>query len=544
VSGDGTDSDVGAGSAAPNGGSHRGAASARGPRIVLEKVARHYGDCIAVAEASVTIEPGAVHAIVGENGAGKSTLLKMAAGVVVPSSGRVLVDGVPLAPATPAEAIRRGIGMVHQHFMLVGAFRAVENLVLGSEPVRGPLGRLDLARAAADAEALGRRTGLAVRLEALTSELTVGERQRLEILRVLYRGARALLLDEPTAVLSPQEADELYANLRRLADEGVAVAVVTHRLDEVTRFADDVTVMRGGRVVRAAPATPRAAPPGAGGRARDPASEAALTRAIMGGDPPPPVQPPPLHDEAAPVLQIAGLSLDGGAGPARLSSVDLEVRSGEIVGIAGVEGNGQRELVRALAGLEPAARGALRVAGREVPWSAPPAARRAFLGVVHEDRHAEGLVLEASVGDNLVLGDLAVPGFDEAAVIARRIRDFQVHPTSATPRAAELSGGNQQKVVIARALDRVRAAGAKAALVCAQPTRGVDVGAAAAIHAAIGAAAGAGMAVLLVSADLAELRRLSHRICVMARGRIVATLPPDADEQRIGRAMLGGEEAA
>ncbi|MEJ7732443.1 MAG: ATP-binding cassette domain-containing protein [Polyangiaceae bacterium] len=262
------------------------------------------------------------------------------------------------------------------------------------------------------------------------------------------------------------------------------------------------------------------------------------------GEPPPPVEPPPLAEGAAPVLRITGLSLDGGAGQARLSAVDLEVRSGEIVGIAGVEGNGQRELVRALAGLEPSARGSLRVADHEVPWSAPPAARRALLGVVHEDRHADGLVLEATVGDNLVLGDLGTPGFDEAATIARRIRDFQVHPTSPALRAAELSGGNQQKLVIARALDRVRAAGAGAALICAQPTRGVDVGAAAAIHAAIGAAAGAGMAVLLVSADLGELRRLSHRICVMARGRIVATLPPDADEQRIGKAMLGGEEAA
>jgi simple sugar transport system ATP-binding protein len=552
VSGAGKESDAratattgaGAGAASPGPGPERGTAKAPGPRLVLEQVARHYGDCIAVAEASVTLEPGAVHAIVGENGAGKSTLLKIAAGVVVPSSGRVLVDGKPLSPATAAEAIRRGIGMVHQHFMLVGAFRAVENLVLGSEPVQGPLGRLDLARAAADAEALGRRTGLSVRLDALTSELTVGERQRLEILRVLYRGARALLLDEPTAVLSPQEADELYANLRRLADEGVTVAVVTHRLGEVTRFADDVTVMRGGRVVRAADAATRAAPPGAGGRARDAAAEEALTRAIMGGEPPAPVEPPPLADDAAPVLRIAGLSLDGDAGQARLSAVDLEVRSGEIVGIAGVEGNGQRELVRALAGMEPTARGSLRVADRDVPWSAPPATRRAFLGVVHEDRHADGLVLEATVGDNLVLGDLATPGFDEAAAIARRIRDFQVHPTSPALRAGELSGGNQQKLVIARALDRVRAAGAGAALICAQPTRGVDVGAAAAIHAAIGAAAGAGMAVLLVSADLGELRRLSHRICVMARGRIVATLPPDADEQRIGRAMLGGEEVA
>ena len=501
----------------------------KGPVLALEAVSRRFGDFVAVAEASVEIAPGALHAIIGENGAGKSTLLKMAAGALPPSSGEVRVDGRPLAPATAAEAIRRGVGMVHQHFMLVGAFRAIENVILGGEPTLS-LGRLHLAGAAARVGEIMKDTGLAVPLDALTSTLTVGERQRLEILRVLYRGARAVLLDEPTAVLSPLEAEDLYGTLRRLADGGASIAVVTHRLDEVVRHADHVTVMRRGRVVLSQ-AQDR----------RTPLSTDELTRAIMGGAPPPPFAPPPLAEGAAAVLEVRGLAFDDAGGRRVLDGVELTVRSGEIVGVAGVEGNGQRELVRALAGMEPRAAGRVVVAGRELS-GASVRARRMALGVVHEDRHAEGLLLDASVGDNLVLGDLGDAGpTDEQATIARRIERFGVQPPDAARPSGELSGGNQQKIVIARALDRLRAAGAGAAAVLAQPTRGVDVGAAAVIHAAIGAAAAAGMAVLVLSADLGELRRLSHRIVVMRRGKIVASLPREASETDIGRAMLGVE---
>jgi simple sugar transport system ATP-binding protein len=503
----------------------------QGPVLDLDSVTRKFGELVAVDAASVKISPGEIHAVVGENGAGKSTLMKMAAGVLAPSAGTVRIDGKELAPATPAEAIRRGVGMVHQHFMLVGAFRAIENVILGGEPT-GPFGVLDLARATARAKELMESAGLAVPLEAPTSALTVGERQRLEILRVLYRGARALLLDEPTAVLSPLEAEELYATLRRLADGGATIAVVTHRLDEVARHADRVTVMRRGRVVLDVPQD-RAAP----------LSTDELTRAIMGGEPPPPFAPPPLAEGAPVVLRAEGLSLVDAAGRRALAGVSFAVRSGEIVGIAGVEGNGQRELVRALAGLEPRAAGKVEVAGVDLS-RADVRARRPALGVVHEDRHAEGLLLEATVGDNLVLGDLGDPGaFDEAATVARRIAAFGVHPASPERLAGELSGGNQQKIVIARALDRLRGAGARAAVILAQPTRGVDVGAAAVIHRAIGEAAAAGIAVLVLSADLAELRRLSHRILVIRRGTIVASLPRDADETTIGRAMLGVEAA-
>jgi len=502
------------------------------PVIRFEAVTRRIGDCIAVNAADATLSPGEIHAIIGENGAGKSTLLKLAAGVVAPTSGQVIVGESPLSPATPAEAIRRGVGMVHQHFMLVSAFTALENLMLGAEPTRG-LGRLDSARARAKAQEIADRTGLHVPLDAVTETLSIGERQRLEILRVLYRGARALLLDEPTAVLSPLEADELYGTLRALADGGATIAVVTHRLDEVARYADRVTVMRRGKVVLARRST-RHEPEG---------HDDELTRAIMGGSPPLPFARPELAKTSPIVLEIKGFSLTDASGQRRLSGLDLTVRAGEIVGVAGVEGNGQRELVRALAGLEPRATGSVAVGSRELAGLSVRA-RRASLGVVLEDRHEEGLCQEATVSDNLILGDLGDddPTFDETAAIARRMQRFDIQPRDPARFAVELSGGNQQKIVIARALDRLPR-GPSAVAILAQPTRGVDVGAAAAIHAAIGEAAASGVAVLVVSADLAELRKLAHRIVVMRRGEIVTSLSPEASETEIGHAMLGKEAA-
>jgi ABC-type uncharacterized transport system ATPase subunit len=498
------------------------------PLVELRGVGKRFGACVAVDGADVALHAGQLAAIVGENGAGKSTLLKLAAGTFAPSEGSVLIDGKPLAPASAAEAMRRGVGLVYQHFQLVGAFTALENLVLGSEPVT-TFGVLDRRAAETRARELMKSAGLSVRLDALADELTVGERQRLEILRVLYRGARAVLLDEPTAVLAPVEADELYALLRRLADGGSAIAVVTHRLDEVVRYADHVTVMRRGRVVLSR------------GKDADPFAEDELTRAVMGDATTTEFSRPALADDAAAVLEVRGLSVAAGAGLPPLDDVSFTVRSSEIVGIAGVEGNGQRELVRALAGLEPDARGEVIVGGQTISQKSARD-RRAHLGVVHEDRHVDGLVLDASVGDNLILGDLGDPRatpLREAEVVAERIRAFELRPAEPTRLASELSGGNQQKLVVARALYRVRHAGDHAALVLAQPTRGVDIGAASAIHAAITEAAREGLAVLVVSADLAELRKLCHRLLVMHRGRVVAELPSDSSDEALGRAMLG-----
>jgi simple sugar transport system ATP-binding protein len=426
--------------------------------------------------------------------------------------------------------------MVHQHFMLIEAFTALENLVLGAEPA-GRWGALDLESARARARRLAEETGLEVDLDRLVSELSVGERQRLEILRVLYRGARAILLDEPTAVLSPVEVDELYRTLRRLADQGAVVAVVTHRLDEVVRHADEVTVLRRGRRVHDESVNERNAD----------LSER-LTRAIMGGEPPAPAEPPELAKDATEMLVADGLKVRRDNGTLALDGMSFTLVAGEVVGVAGVEGNGQRELTRALAGLEPLEAGEVRIEGTRLftaeharkKLDRSASVRRAFeqgLVVVHEDRQRDELLLEATVADNLVVGDLRELR-DEARRAADRFARFVVHPDDPQRLAGELSGGNQQKVVMARALDRrVRA------LVLAQPTRGVDVGTARTIQRAIADAAAKGAAVLLISADLGELRALSHRIVVLRRGRLVAELDPSASDETIGRAMLGTEAA-
>ena len=501
--------------------------------LALDRLDKRYGAVHAVDSVTLAFEAGRIHAVVGENGAGKSTLLRMAAGVVRPDAGTVRVAGVRLEPHTAHRAIRLGVGMVQQHFALVGALTALDNVMLGAEPVcslhvgrlgrrlaslapfRPSLGRLDVAAARARAESVAREMGVSVAWDARTETLGVGDRQRLEIVRTLVRDARVVILDEPTAVLTPQEADALYATLRRLADAGRAIVVVTHRLDEVRDHADEVTVLRRGVLVSTRP------------MARGDASALrSLTRDVMGEEPPPPLE----RGTSAPGevrLEVRDLRL-GRA----LQGLSLSVRAGEIVGVAGVEGNGQRELVRVLAGL-------LAPDAGEVRCDA--------VAVVHEDRRAEGLVLQASVRDNLVLGELArftrfglVDARALEQVACARLEQGRVVPADLDAPAAALSGGNQQKIVVARAMAR---AAHVSAVVLAQPTRGVDLAAAAAIHAEIVRVAGEGRAVLVLSADLGELRTLCDRLLVIARGRIVADLPPDAPDAQIGDAMLGASNA-
>jgi ABC-type uncharacterized transport system ATPase subunit len=486
---------------------------------------------LAVDGVSLAFEAGRIHAVIGENGAGKTTLLRIAAGLLAPddphgpgeSPARVRLDGVTLALGSrgATKALHRGVSMVEQHFALVNALTALDNVMLGAEPVRA-LGLLDRASARAKAERIAREAGAVIDWDAPVARLGVGERQRLEIVRALVRDARVLVLDEPTAALIPAESVALYATLRRLAGAGHAIVVVTHRLDEVQQHADDVSVMRHGRLVSTRSRAPRAVP------GADVAGDEAfpgIAREIMGDAAP----ATPARTARKPG-EVALRLRDGHRAPG-LRGATLEVRAGEIVGVAGVDGNGQRELVRVLAGIDTLDAGELRCAG---------------VAVVHEDREADGLVLEASVRDNLMLGELRA--FTRFGVVDRRRLEREakerleragIVPSDLDAPVRGLSGGNRQKVVMARAIAR---APRVSTLVLAQPTRGVDAAGAQAIHEAIADAAATGKAVLVVSADLDELRALCDRILVMARGTITADLPPDAPEARFGDAMLGGRE--
>ncbi len=483
--------------------------------IRLARISKRFGDVVGVRKGDLDVAVGSVHAVVGENGAGKSTLLKVAAGIVAADDGEVWVAGELQQSYDARRAKERGVAMVQQHFALFGGLTVLENLIVGDEPVRR--GRIDAAVARERARAVFDELGAALPLDASVSALGVGDKQRLEIARALYRDARVVILDEPTAVLTPLEADALYATLHRLAREGRAVVVVTHKLDEVRTHADIVTVMR------------RAETRGTRPVARDD-DMARLAGEMVGGDPLPELTRQPRADDSlanqAPKLVVRDLTV-GRA----LRGVSFEVRAGEIVGVAGVLGNGQSELVRVLGGILEKDDG--EVVARSIE-------------VVHEDRQTEGLVLGAWVAENLVLGELGSLSprgvVDDGEVLARardRIERFDVRPADPRALARALSGGNQQKIVLARALAR-----APEVLVAAHPTRGVDPHAARAIHEALLAAAARGTAMVVVSADLSELRLLADTILVMARGRIVRRLPPTSDDATLGAAMLAGEAAS
>lgn len=484
--------------------------------LSLRSIEKKFGAVHAVVSANLDVDRGLIHAVVGENGAGKSTLLKIAAGVTPPDSGEVTIDGRTLSPHTAGEAASRGVAMVQQHFALISVMTVLENLVLGREPM-ARLGRVDLSRARQRADRVAQELGITLDLDARVETLGVGERQRIEIVRALVRDARVIILDEPTAVLTPGEAEALYATLRRLADGGRAIIVVTHKLDEVEGHADRVTVMRKGAIVRTDELR---------AHARTAVGVAGLAQAIMGAEPPPPLVAD-VRVPGAVRLRVDGLTL-----ARALSGLSLEVRGGEIVGIAGVLGNGQRELVRVLARMESPDEGGFRIEGPSTQAS-----------VVHEDRHAEGLVLDASLLDNLVLGELrnyARHGILDMKAMEteaqKRAERFEVRPSDLATPARTLSGGNQQKIVMARAISRTPADGV---LVVAHPTRGVDLGAARSIHAQILDVARRGTAVLVISADLHELRTLASRILVISRGRIVAELSPTASDGEIGARMVG-----
>ena len=474
-------------------------------------------------DVTVAFAPGEIHAVCGENGAGKTSLLKIVAGMIPPERGEVLVGSERLAPHTPAEAIARGVAMVLQHFALVPAFTALENIVMGSEPT-DRFGILDVRAARTRIEAIMKDLGTSLPLDERVEDLGVGDRQRIEIARALYRDAELVILDEPTAVLTKTEAAALYATMRRLADGGKGIVVVTHKMDEVRAYADVVTVLRKGELVF----TRRL------DRSGDLAAQVdEVTQAIMGAVSGAAEKlSTQAHVDVAKDAPVVLAFEDVHVGRA-LHGLSLTVRAGEIVGMAGIEGNGQREIVGVLAGELAIEKGAVQ---------------RGTVALVHEDRQHEGLVLDATLRDNIVLGELgsfanAIGWLDlgrlEKEAGARLARSGA--PNDLDRVARTLSGGNQQKIVVTRALARPASA-----VVVAQPTRGVDLAAAIAIHADLLAAAKAGAGVLVMSVDLDELRTLSARIVVIARGRIVAELPNTASDDEIGRHMLdlGAREAS
>ncbi len=498
--------------------------SAATPAPAVEVTARkRIGDCVALAGAHLRVEVGTIHALCGENGAGKSTLMRVVYGLTRADAGQLELGGpIDLAHHGVAAARARGVGMVHQHGMLVPTLTLAENAALGREPMRA--GLLDLARARRELAEAAARLGEALDPDVRAGALTVGEQQRAEVVMVVARAERLLILDEPTALLTPGEVERLFALLRRVAAGGGAVVLVTHKLDEVTAIADAITVLRAGVTVAELPGStePRA-----------------IARAMVGGEPPGRAAPPPAPAAGAAVV-LAARGTDG---------IDLAIRAGEVVGVAGIEGNGQRELVLALTGLTRPRRGRVELGGADVTAASVAARRAAGLAHVPEDRHRHGLVLDATLAENLTLGRTAevtgargwlIDRGRRRALAERTLIEHDVRPADPDLPARALSGGNQQKLVVARELGR---AGVRA-VIAAQPTRGVDLAAVAGIHDRLRAIATAGAGVLLVSADLDELFALSHRIVVLHRGRIAGELDqaqlvaPDA-RARLGAWMVG-----
>ncbi|PZG44620.1 heme ABC transporter ATP-binding protein [Spongiactinospora gelatinilytica] len=501
-------------------------APTRPPAVELAGITKRFPGVVANHDVEVTVAPGTVHAIVGENGAGKSTLMKILYGMQRPDKGSIRINGEVADFRTPADAIAAGIGMVHQHFMLADNFTVLENIILGAEPAKA--GRLDRKAARARITALSGAHGLRVDPDRLVEDLGVGDRQRVEILKVLYRGARILILDEPTAVLVPQEVEELFGNLRELVAEGLTVIFISHKLDEVLRVADAITVIRRGTTV--ASVTPGEVTAGR------------LAELMIGSElPTPETRESTVTDTV--LLKVSGLTLDQPDRRRLLDDVSFEIHRGEIVGLAGVEGNGQSELIEAIMGIRHAT-GAITLDGVDMGGWPTRRRREAGIGYIPEDRHRQGLLLEASLWENRVLGHQTVRPARKGIWIdrkaaredtARIAEKYDVRAPGVDTLALALSGGNQQKLIVGREMS-----GEPKLLIAAHPTRGVDIGAQAVIWDHLRDARAAGLAVLLISADLEELIGLSDTLHVILRGRLVARLDPgDLTPERLGSHMTG-----
>ena len=512
------------------------------PSVSLRGICVAFGSVIALDNVDLDLAPGTRHAVVGENGAGKSTLMKVLFGLLRPDAGAVIVGGQPRRFTSPRAAIALGIGMVHQHFELIPSFTVAENIVLGAEPGGGVL---DRRAAEATVVKLAEESGLPVDPSARVEDLSVAAQQRVEILKALYRRARVLILDEPTAVLAPSEARDLWAATARLSEEGSTVVFITHKLDEVMAHADTVTVLRRGRRVLSSPV------------AETNAAKLA-TAMIAGSETPAPDQtaaprasPVTAGDKSksssAGVLSVRGLSVRRRRGEVAVDNVSLDLRGGEILGIAGVDGSGQGELIEALVGLRMPEKGKITLLGQDIGAFSVTQRRAAGMGYVPEDRQHRALVLPFSVEENVVLGQhrerlfSGKIGLLKRGRIARFLEEraavFDVRGAVPGTPARALSGGNQQKLVLARELSRK-----PALLLASQPTRGLDFAASAFVHDALRAERDRGAAVLVQSLDLAEVLALADRVAVMLRGKIVAVLKrAEATEAKVGALMTGAQ---
>jgi ABC-type uncharacterized transport system ATPase subunit len=496
--------------------------------VQLRGIGKRFPGVIANHDVDLTIRAGTVHALIGENGAGKSTLMKILYGVQRPDEGTITIEGKDIVLKSPTEAIEAGVGMVFQHFMLADNLTVLENMVLGAEKLHG-IG--DGARA--EIRRISDRFGFDLDPDVLVEKLGVAARQRLEIAKVLYRGARVIILDEPTAVLVPQEVDALFDNLRELKDAGKSVLFISHKLDEVLDIADDITVMRRGTTVGTA--DPRTA------------TKHELAELMVGSELPSPETGESTVTDVV-ELSLSDITLTDEFGRNLLTDVSLKIHRGEVLGIAGVEGNGQAELVETIMGMRIPTSGTIRLGDQDVTEWHTRKLREAGIGYIPEDRHRHGLLLDAPLWENRILGHQTRPPSVKGMWINRKgarqdteriVRDYDVRAPGIDTPARALSGGNQQKLIVGREMS-----GDPVLLIASHPTRGVDVGAQAAIWDHIKRARATGLAVLLISADLDELIGLSDTIQVILRGRFVGTFDPSTvTPQDLGSAMTGGEVA-